>query len=166
MLKFVPMTETIAGEISQWTYPHPYDLYSMDGSKECISELMNGDYFFVEDDCNQIIGFVCCGSSARVPGGYEAGIYKDDDVLDIGLGLRPEVTGKGLGSDFVYHAVQFIGTYFGKSKIQLVVAAFNERAIKAYRKAGFTLGELFHSRVSGKQVPFVVMRSKVVACEE
>lgn len=158
MYSFFSMTEGIARIISSWTYPEPYNLYDMDGSEECISELMNGDYFYVKDRINDLIGFVCNGNSARVPGGYEIGIYNNPDILDIGLGLHPELTGKGLGSEFLAQTVQFMSSRFAKTKFQLVVAAFNSRAMKAYEKVGFHQEEFFQSSVTERQIPFVVMR--------
>ncbi|MBW7454693.1 GNAT family N-acetyltransferase [Paenibacillus sepulcri] len=163
MYNFVPMTRQTAEIISGWTYPHPYSIYSMDGSEECIGELMNGDYFYAKDkdSFNPLVGFACCGHSARVPGGYAAGIYNDPDRLDIGLGLRPDRTGKGLGSDFLAQSVQFMSRQFEISKFQLVVVAFNERAINAYEKAGFQQEELFESGADEHQIPFVVMRCSI-----
>jgi [ribosomal protein S18]-alanine N-acetyltransferase len=155
---FFPMTEPVAQIISNWTYPKPYDLYSMDGSEACFSELMNGDYFYAEDNAGRLAGFVCLGNSARVPGGYEAGIYSNSHALDIGLGLHPDLTGKGLGSEFLGHALQFMNSRLSNTEYQLVVAAFNERAIKAYEKAGFQRGKVFHSAVNNERIPFVCMR--------
>lgn len=161
MYIFVLMTEKVARSLASWTYPQPYTLYSMDGSEECISDLMNGDYFYVKDEANHLIGFVCSGNSARVPGGFEIGIYNDRDIMDVGMGLRPDLTGKGLGSEFLKQTIQFMSTRFDKSIFQLVVAAFNERAIKAYERAGFQQGEVFYSRVSDQQIPFVVMKARL-----
>lgn len=50
MYNFIPMTGKVARKISSWAYPEPYTLYNLDGSEECIADLMNGDYFYVEDD--------------------------------------------------------------------------------------------------------------------
>ncbi|MEF3309978.1 GNAT family N-acetyltransferase [Paenibacillus sp. GYB004] len=158
MYRYVPMTEETARIVNAWTYPQPYDLYNMGGEDEGIAELLNGEYYSVREANDQIAGFICSGHSARIPGAYEAGIYNDPDCLDVGLGLRPDLTGKGLGSDYVKQAVEFLGKELGKSKFRLAVAAFNERAIRTYEKVGFRRGEQVHSPVSGVQVPFVVMR--------
>jgi [ribosomal protein S18]-alanine N-acetyltransferase len=152
------MTESVAQIIYNWTYPRPYDLYSMDGSEACFSELMNGDYFYAEDNAGRLAGFVCVGNSARLAGGYEAGIYSNPLTLDIGLGLHPDLTGKGLGSEFLRLALQFMNSRLGNTEYQLVVAAFNERAIKAYEKAGFQRRKVFHSAVDNERIPFVCMR--------
>lgn len=158
MIQFTPMTRTIAQIISDWTYPPPFELYSMDGGEECISELMNGDYDYATDSNDGLIGFICCGESARVPGGYPVDLYSDPDILDIGLGLRPDLTGQGRGCDFLKQALEFLGARHEKSAFQLVVATFNERAIRTYTKSGFQDVALFYSVISGMQIPFKAMR--------
>jgi RimJ/RimL family protein N-acetyltransferase len=158
MYRYARMTEEAARIVNAWTYPQPYDFYNMGGEDEGIAELLNGEYYSVREANDQIAGFICSGHSARIPGAYEAGIYNDPGYLDVGLGLRPDLTGKGLGSDYVKQAVEFLGKELGKSKFRLAVAAFNERAIRTYEKVGFLRGEQVHSPVSGVQVPFVVMR--------
>ncbi|XEC92521.1 GNAT family N-acetyltransferase [Paenibacillus tarimensis] len=155
------MNEKDAKIISTWMYPQPYNIYDMDGSEECINELMNGDYFCAKDNKEQIIAFMCSGKSARVPGGNEIGIYNNPEIIDIGLGLRPDLTGRGLGSHFLKEAISFISKRNNKSEFQLVVAAFNERAIRAYEKAGFQRKELFHSKVADFNIPFLAMRYNI-----
>ena len=43
------------------------------------------------EDHSQLIGFCCFGPDARV-----TGFAYDEDSLDIGAGLRPDLTGRGL----------------------------------------------------------------------
>lgn len=155
--QYFKMTEQYASLIAGWTYEEPYSLYSMDGGLDDISELMNGDYFYVLDYANELIGFICTGNSARVPGGYQIGIYNDELYIDLGLGLKPELTGKGYGEPFLINSLQFIKDEYDKSDVQLVVAAFNERAIKVYERVGFIKGQSFKSKVSGQDIDFLVM---------
>lgn len=157
-MKFAAMNEAVAREIAVWTYPPPYGIYSMEGSDDCVAEFLNGDYYYAQDESGKIVGFVCGGQSARVAGGYGAGIYNDPDRLDIGLGLRPDLTGVGRGSGFLQEALRFMGDTLNFSKFQLVVAAFNERAVKAYAKAGFQPKVTFYSTVAGQPVLFLSMR--------
>lgn len=154
---FHPMSEEYASLIAHWKYKKPYSMYSMDGSYDCISELMNGDYYYVLDNLNTLVGFICNGNSARIPGGYEIGIYNDSKYLDIGLGMRPEITGKGRGLEFLTHCINFLKEQFKAQNFQLVVAIFNERAIKVYERTGFIKGIIFKSKVEDLDVEFVVM---------
>ncbi|OOC62560.1 GNAT family N-acetyltransferase [Paenibacillus ihbetae] len=154
--QFLKMTEQYAALIAGWTYEEPYSLYSMEGLDD-ISELMNGDYYYALDDTHELVGYICTGNSARVPGGYPIGIYNDEQYIDLGLGLKPELTGKGFGEKFLFSSLQFIKEEYDKSDVQLVVAAFNERAIKVYERVGFIKGQSFKSKVSGQEIDFLVM---------
>jgi ribosomal-protein-alanine N-acetyltransferase len=158
---FMPLNKEYASIISKWQYNEPYSLYSMDGTNECISELMSKEYFYTLDQEGHLVGFICYGNSARVPGGYDKGIYKDKDYLDIGLGLAPEYTGKGIGLDITNQCMIYFGTKFSIKKFRLVVATFNQRAIKVYERVGFIKGEKFKSKVSNNEMEFMVMRISV-----
>lgn len=155
---FHPMTKEQAAIISTWKYEGIYSLYSMDGGDEDINEMLEEEFYYTVDDENELIGYICIGSSARVPGGYAAGIYEDEQAIDIGLGLRPDYTGQGKGTVFLSQAMDYIRKQKRGEKIQLVVAAFNERAIKVYERSGFVRGISFTSKIGEKDTEFVVMR--------
>jgi RimJ/RimL family protein N-acetyltransferase len=65
-------------------------------------------------------------------------LEKKGEKVEIGLGLRPELTGRGLGAEFFHAGVAFARSRFPSHPISLNVAAFNERAIKVYERAGFS----------------------------
>ncbi|MCJ8010911.1 GNAT family N-acetyltransferase [Paenibacillus sp. KQZ6P-2] len=146
-----------AAAIASWKYPHPYDLYSMDGSEEDISDLMNGDYVSVRSEEGEIIGFYCTGNSARVPGGYDAGIYHDESLVDFGLGMNPELTGQGRGTRFVEEGIAYVKRSYPEKGIRLVVATFNGRAMRTYEKAGFKHFGVFTSPVHHRPTEFACM---------
>lgn len=52
-----------------------------------------GYHALVDNDSDGFIGYCCFGPEARVPG-----LEEDDTVLDVGVGLRPELVGGGWGS--------------------------------------------------------------------
>lgn len=110
-----------------------------------------------ENAQNFVVGFICVGDSARVPGGYSAGIYNDNSNLDIGLGLRPDLTGKGLGQGFMSDGISFLDRQFRNVNYRLVVAEFNERAIKTYERTGYVKGIRFNSKVQEQEVSFISM---------
>ena len=58
-------------------------------------------------------------------------------MLEYGLGIRPDLTGRGLGLEFVRAGLEFGRERFRPGRIVLAVAAFNERAIAVYERAGF-----------------------------
>ena len=81
-----------------------------------------------------------------------------DGALDFGLGLRPDLTGRGLGSEFVAAGLAFMQSRFPSQAIQLRVAAFNQRAIKVYQRAGFVEVERFLNRTNGGEYDFIRMQ--------
>ncbi|GIO83954.1 N-acetyltransferase [Paenibacillus faecis] len=160
---FQPMTRDLAVEISGWTYAEPYSLYSMDGSEACIAELLGGSYFAAKTSAGgELIGFICYGDAARVPGGYEVGLYDADNKLDIGLGLRPDMTGKGWGQPFLLEGMRFLAERLSPEEFQLVVAAFNRRAIQVYERSGFQRGTLFQSKAGEREIDFIAMSRRYV----
>ncbi len=106
-------------ELATWRYEPPYDFY--DGDQE---EPHNPErYFSVRDEAGAMIGFYY--------------FEPNGDVLDYGLGLRPDLVGRGLGLDFFHAGLEFARERYRPRLIRLHVAAFNERAIKVYERAGF-----------------------------
>lgn len=156
---FKEMTKEAAVIISHWEYPSPYNFYNMDPDEEGVAELMNGDYFCVTDGTDHIAGFFCFGLSARVPGGYAAGLYIDEQRLDIGLGMNPALTGQGLGSEFVQEGLQWLQRQHGQSTFRLVVASFNERAKRVYAENGFVPRGTVLSKINGEEVEFLYMEA-------
>ena len=126
-----------ARQISKWTYKEQYSIYSMEESEEYIKELLEGNYFSVLDIKNDLIGYFCFGESAKVPAGNKYGVYDFKDVTDVGLGIKPDLCGKGLGSDFLRTGLEFAKNKLLVKDFRLTVASFNERAIKVYEKLGF-----------------------------
>jgi len=58
-------------------------------------------------------------------------------VLEYGLGLGPELTGKRECREVVRAGLGFGRERFAPRQIVLNVAAFNERAIRVYERLGF-----------------------------
>ncbi len=144
------MTIDSANKIANWQYPPPYDLYSMDASKETLSALLSDDYYLVSTPNNPQFGYFCLGDEGRVPGGYLANIYDHrEDVIDLGLGMHPDETGRGLGRFFVIAILNWIEINLCITEVRLVVATFNRRAIRTYENNGFKHGDLYRSRKLG-----------------
>ena len=78
----------------------------------------------------------------------------DKDIVDIGLGMRPDLTGQGKGIEFLTQ-----GDWCLPEKIFLTT--FNQRAINVYKKARFKKEKVF--KVSKKKwtksdVEFMTMK--------
>lgn len=122
-----------ASSIARWRYDGIYSFYSHNG--ENSDSFMDGMHYACIDESKDLIGYFCFGEDARIPT-IEENVY-DDGFMDIGLGLRPELCGKGLGLSFLKLGLDYAREYLGYRKFRLSVAAFNERAIKVYSRAGF-----------------------------
>lgn len=107
------------------------------------------------------MGFICCGESARVPGGTSIGLYQEEGYLDIGLGLDPDLTGQKIGSVFLKQSLAFLQNQFNSSHFRLVVATFNERAIKVYERTGFKRDKEFYSKVHDEDMIFISMKMEM-----
>ena len=78
-----------------------------------------------------------------MPGGRDAHLYGGEDVIDIGLGMKPDLTGKGMGRTFFQAGIAFAVEKFKPKTFRLSVATFNKRAITLYKNIGFQAGPVF-----------------------
>lgn len=134
-LKVENMTEKYAIEVLCWKYEKPYDYYNNVLTSGAILELVSYRYYVVLDGDRKIIGYFCIGKPARVPNENFNKAYIEDCV-DIGIGMKPELTGKGFGTIFFQKVLEFVEEMYEKD-IRLTVATFNKRAIRLYEKFHF-----------------------------
>ena len=75
--------------------------------------------------------------------GYTNTVFKNSEVF-IGVGLKPDMCGRGLGTEILSLACEKALEQYPGVKICLQVREWNTRAIKCYEKAGFEIaGEAF-----------------------
>jgi ribosomal-protein-alanine N-acetyltransferase len=127
----------------------------MDQDPEDLAELLDPhswpDHYYAVMDAvaaldpagGELVGFFC----------FEA----EQDVVSIGLGLRPDLTGKGLGQAFCEAGLQFARESFNPRTFALDVATFNQRAIALYRKLGFEDCGVSLQQSNGGQYEFLHM---------
>jgi RimJ/RimL family protein N-acetyltransferase len=146
-LKFQPLDEPTARDIISWEHPPPYDLYNL--IEENLPILLNPDnrYYAVRTISGELIGYCCLGNDARVPGGSYQGF--EPEVLDIGVGLRPDWTGKGFGEIFIQSILKFSDQEFQPSVFRVSIADFNLRSRRAFEKIGFQSRVKFQHKVTG-----------------
>jgi RimJ/RimL family protein N-acetyltransferase len=118
-VKIEPARTEDLTELAAWRYASPYDFY--DGNQEPVQNRER--YFIARDDDVGLVGFYY--------------FEPKDDALEYGLGLRPDLTGRGLGLEFFREGLEFGRERYTPERVRLFVAAFNERAIKVYERAGF-----------------------------
>lgn len=136
------MNKKMAKEILNWKYDVPYDFYNNENTDEAMKELLDGSYYAVVDEFKELIGFFCIGENAQVPIGNRLGVYTED-LVDMGLGMNPNLVGKGNGFKFCTYIVKFIEEHHKRTSIRLTVTKFNQRAIHLYEKLGFVMENEF-----------------------
>jgi [ribosomal protein S18]-alanine N-acetyltransferase len=143
-----PMTAADARTVAAWRYPGEYAFYDADADADDLAELLNpaewGHRYFAADQeaRHEVAGFLVVKLSGR--------------VAEIGLGLRPGLTGLGFGESFVDACLRFAVTR-GAESYTLAVAAFNQRAITVYERAGFREVEHYEHFTNGGLHRFVRM---------
>jgi RimJ/RimL family protein N-acetyltransferase len=151
---FRKMDEQSAREIVTWRYDAPYDLYNCDpkDTEETVQTFLDPQhrYYSLWDQAGVLVGYCCFGEDGRVPGGDYEG-----EALDIGGGLRPDLTGQGLGPGFMEAALEFARRHFPPVASRATVATFNRRALRVCEKAGFRQIQTFESTHSSK--PFIIL---------
>ena len=159
-----PFTEDDARALVGWRYDGPYAFYdpAAEDLPAILAELPA--YAAAEDGWGALAGFFVFGAGARVPGGERAGLYPPG-ALDVGLGLRPDLVGRGLGAGFVAAGLAYVRGRVAPppARFRLSVAAWNLRAVRAYERAGFRPGPRFTSPVRGKETAFLLMTTPPAA---
>ena len=148
-MEVVPLSRDFAVDICTWQYPSPYECYdTMAADADELVQPESG--FFAVVQGGTLVGFRCFGSDGRVPGW----VY-DEAALDIGGGLRPELTGKGLGRQAISTGLAFGRARFAPAAFRVTVASFNHRALRTVTFLGFQPLGTFNAARDGR--PFQVL---------
>ena len=126
-------TEDEARELATWAHPPPFDLYDAADPATFLATGSAGEgcYPAVDDD-GRLVAFAVLGAEARVLGQEPA-----DGVVDVGIGVRPDLTSRGLGGALVGQVLQLAADLTGATTARVAVAAFNERSLALCRSARF-----------------------------
>jgi RimJ/RimL family protein N-acetyltransferase len=119
-------SETYAREVETWRYEPPWDFYDLASDPADAAEMRDpahfGNYRAVLDDSGRLDAFWF--------------FAPDGDLVEIGVGLRPDLTGQGRGEPFLRAQLEY-ASQWNPLTFRLFVAAWNERAIRLYRRLGF-----------------------------
>ncbi|HEX7056834.1 MAG TPA: GNAT family protein [Bacilli bacterium] len=132
------MTEEAAKTICSWSYEPPYDIYSFSPWETLAAEnreladprIRKSQYCAVVNEHRELCGF--------------AQFFPLAGWLRLGLGMRPDLCGKGLGASFVRAILAEAHKRKAPAdQIDLEVLPWNERAIRVYEKCGFVLEQQY-----------------------
>jgi ribosomal-protein-alanine N-acetyltransferase len=127
---FTSMDEKHANVVSKWHYDGVYSFYDMAADEDDLRILMDASNWrdtikAVLNEDDELVGW--------------AAFYTENNEFWLSLGLRPDLTGRGLGTEFVSECVNYAISHdkLTRGTIKLAVALFNQRAVKVYQRAGF-----------------------------
>jgi len=142
------MEDEEAVEISGWHYEPPYDFYDATSDADDLQELLDPKrrkdaYFSVFDEDSILVGFFQFERAGK--------------TVDVGLGMRPDLTGQGLGVEYLLAGLEFARGRYAPDRFTLSVATFNERAILVYERAGFRRNNEYMHHTNGGEYLFLSM---------
>ncbi len=148
-----PTDEESAREILKSKNEPPYAIYNY------MPQYLQEDVAYHIDSANNIysmyredelVGYCSFGQDGRVPGGEYSEL-----ALDIGLMIKPELTGQGLGSEFIEDVIRFARKQFKPNQLRVTILTTNLRAIRVWEKSGFQKTQTF--KREGDGLPFIIM---------
>jgi len=149
------MTESWAKEVCGWKYDGEYSVYNISDWETCKAKgwsiadkdkLGREFYAFTKEENGRVM---LCGF---------ARLTNEGGAVNLGLGLRPDLCGRGLGAELMTIVINEYKRRFAGAALELDVRAFNKRAIKLYMKSGFTVTERITRETPSGEAEFLHMR--------
>jgi len=131
-----PLTEAHKREICAWRYDGEYSVYNLPAYEE-MARRQSG--FMNPARTDNYIGFSVDGELV----GF-VNLLEEPDEVFVGIGVHPEHVNKGFGRRILTAASQIAREKYPGKPLYLEVRTWNERALRCYRRAGFSVvGEPF-----------------------
>ena len=140
-----PLSDEDRQAIAGWHYAGALTIY--DPGQDAFA-LREPEHFALVDGEGALMGYATLGEQARVPGGtYES----NPGVLDLGMGLRPDWVGRGLGARALGVVIAEASRRMSPSRIRATVAAVNGRATALVTHLGFQASHRFQRERDGRE---------------
>lgn len=150
-MQIAPMRRDHALDICTWRYPAPYDCYDMtDADPDQLLQPELGFHSLLAGD--QLIGFRSFG-----PDGQVSGWDYDDQALDNGGGLRPQLVGRRLGRQSISAGLAFGRSRFAPPAFRVTVATFNARVLRTVKALGFDCAGQFNATLDGGSFEILIL---------
>jgi len=114
-------------DLAMWQTPGPWSV-----NDQLEAPRPDEGYWAIRDREGVLVGYCCFGEAARVPG-----LASDPTMLDVAIGLRPDLVGHGLSEELARTGVEHASLVAGDRKLRSVVAQENAAGRRAAQKAGF-----------------------------
>lgn len=145
-LTICPLHISHCRQICEWRYETLYRAYEWpswedmkkDGIEFADSAIRDAQYSAITDYSGELIGY--------------AQFFPMLNVTRLGLGLRPDLCGQGIGPTFVRLIAEEARRRNPYHEIDLEVYCWNERAIRAYKSAGFHIADTYERLDKGNLV--------------
>jgi len=156
-IRFIPTDEASAREFLKWKYEAPYEVYNYSPGRfeedlTYHTDPANNLYSMYLDD--ELVGYCSYGRDAQVPGGDYS-----EEALDIGMMIKPELTGQGQGSNYANTVIKNGISKYQPRKLRVTILATNLRAIRVWEKNGFHKTQSFER--ASDQIGFVIFTKDV-----
>jgi len=139
-----------------WRYSGPYATYDAEGPLR-----PEHGFFAVEDDAGSLVGYACVGAEARVPG-----VDEEAGTVDVGYGMRPDLTGQGHGREFVGAILAYVVARDPDARLRMSILRWNERSRRVAQAHGFGIvGAAGEFDVLVREAPHGVLSAREDAAE-
>jgi [ribosomal protein S18]-alanine N-acetyltransferase len=129
-IRIRPISVADTNAIMGWRYDAPYNTYE-------VNELISADAgYWAVVRRDELIGYCCFGREGRVEG-----VAEEPGTIDVGYGMRPDLTGHGLGPSFVGRIVAFAQDEFMPERLRLLILDWNVRSRRVAEALGFQHSE-------------------------
>lgn len=140
-----PLSADHAAQLCGWSYEPPYQLYNWPRWEDMIKDgiefgdpfLREQQYAAVVDQAEELVGF--------------AQFFPLVGTIRLGMGLRPDLCGQGLGSRLARLLAEEALRRRPDDEVDLEVLSWNVRAVRAYVRAGFRLTDTYTRLVHGTE---------------
>jgi len=151
MFTFHLIDESSARAILNWRYEPPYDFYN-NLEEDSLQHLLHpqNNFYKIVDENSELVGYCSFGQDGQVTDGdYH------HEALDVGMGVRPDLTGRGEGVEYANAVLKFAESLLKPKAFRVTIAAFNKRALQVWQKLEFEHQQSFERKSDGMQ--FIVL---------
>jgi len=153
-IQIVSMTKEQGQQICSWRYPGLYAVYNWPSWEHLA--VNNLQFANNEIRQSQFYAVITMNNQIEQLSGF-AQLFPMMGLTRLGLGLRPDLCGKGMGTLFVNKIVRYAIQKNPGHEIDLEVHVWNKRAQIVYTRAGFVITDQYERKTINGQEEFYCM---------